>query len=170
VTRKLFVVVAALAFGGLSLVAQSKPSIQGVWRVVEVTITSPTPTPGGLPKGTHSNVQPSLLIFAGKHYSTLSDTAAKPRPASGFKVTDKPTAEEMATQWGPFTANAGTYELSGNTLTRRIIVAKNPALQGGKSMTRSTVRLEGNNLWLTTTENSAGKIANPTTIKYVRAE
>lgn len=168
--KRLLAVVAVLAFTGVFVLAQSKPSIQGVWRVVEVTITNPNPAPGALPKGTHTNLQPSLLIFTGKHYSTTTDTAAQPRPAAGFKVAGKPTAEEMQAQWGPFAANAGTYELSGTTLTRRAIVAKNPAAQAAKNVTISTFKLDGNNLWLTTIETGRGKVADPTTVKYVRVE
>jgi len=168
--KRLFVVVAVLALTGIMVFGQSKPSIQGVWRTVEVTITNPNPAPGLLPKGTHTNLQPSLLIFTGKHYSTVTDTAAQPRPTAAFKVAGKPTAEEMQAQWGPFAANAGTFELSGTTLTRRAIVSKNPANQNGKILTRSTIKLDGNNLWITTTENVTGKIANPATIKYVRVE
>jgi hypothetical protein len=167
--KKLFVVVMVLAFSGLSLSAQSKPSIQGVWRPVEATITNPNPAPRGLGKGTHTNLQPALLIFTGKHYSQILDTAGKPRPTGGFKVADKPSAEEMESQWGPFVASGGTYELSGTTLTTKAIVSKNPALQG-KGFTRYTIKLDGNNLVTTQVENQAGKIANPNTIKYVRVE
>ena len=169
-TKRLFVVVAALGLVGVSLIGQSKPSIQGVWRPVEVTITNPTPTRGNLTKGTHTELQPALLIFTAKHFATVTDQAAKPRPTVGFKVADKPTAEEMQAIWGPFAANAGTYELSGSTLIRRAIVAKNPANQHEKVVQRSTIKLEGNNLWLTTIENVTGKIANPATVKYVRLE
>lgn len=167
---RIFVVVAAIVLTGLSLLAQSKPSIQGVWRPVEVTITNPSTQPGLLTKGTHTNLQPGLLIFTGKHYSSVIDTAATARPTTGFKVAGKPTADEMQAQWGPLGANAGTYELTGTTLTRRAIVAKNPANQHQKIVTRSTIKLDGNNLWITTTENVTGKIANPSTVKYVRVE
>jgi hypothetical protein len=170
VTKRFLVVVSVLALGSIAVFGQSKPSIQGVWRTVEVTITNPNPAPGGLAKGTHTNLQPALLIFTGKHYSTTTDTAAQPRPTAAFKVAGKPTAEEMQTQWGPFAANAGTYELSGTTLTRRAIVAKNPAAQAAKNITISTVKLDGNNLWLTTIETGRGKVADPTTVKYVRVE
>ena len=169
-SKSVFVVVAVLALSGVAVFGQSKPSIQGVWRTVEVTITNPNPAPGLLPKGTHTNLQPSLVIFTGKHYSTVTDTAAQPRPTAAFKVADKPTAEEMQIQWGPFAANAGTYELSGNTLTRRAGVAKNPAIQGGKNFSRATIKLDGNNLWITLVETQAGKAENPATIKYVRVE
>ena len=167
--NRLFVVVGILAFAGLSAQGQSKPSIQGVWRPVEVTITNPNPSPAGLGKGTHTNVQPALVIFTGKHYSQILDTAGKPRPTTPFKVAQKPTSEEMAAHWGPVTANAGTYELSGTTLTTRVTVAKNPAIQG-KGFTRYTIKLDGQNLWTTQIENTEGKIANPTTVKYVRVE
>lgn len=173
-TRTLFLVavltILLVSSPSKTLLAQSKSSIQGVWRPVEVTITNPNPQPGLLAKGTHTNIQPGLLIFTGKHYATVTDTAATARSTSGFKVAGKPTAEEMQTQWGPFAANAGTYELVGTTLTRRAIVAKNPANQHQKVVTRSTIKLDGNNLWITTTENATGKIANPSTVKYVRVE
>ena len=101
--RKLLVVVAVLGLVGASLLAQSKPSIQGVWRPVEVTVTNsnPNPAPGVIGKGTHTNLQPGLLIFTGKHYSQMLDSGSKPRPTTDFKVAGKPTAEEMQAQWGP---------------------------------------------------------------------
>ena len=62
--KKLLVVVAVLGLVGASLLAQSKPSIQGVWRPVEVTVTNsnPNPAPGVIGKGTHTNLQPGLLF------------------------------------------------------------------------------------------------------------
>ena len=167
--NRIVVAAAVLFVTSVSLVGQGKPSIQGVWRPVEVTITNPTPNPQGLGKGTHTNLQPALLIFTGKHYSQVLDTAGKPRPTGAFKVPTKPTAEEMQAQWGPFAANAGTYEFSGTTLTLRQIVAKNPANQA-KGFIRYTVKHDGSNLWMTQVENSAGKIEYPNTVKYVRVE
>ena len=168
--RKIFVFVAVLACSSLSVLAQSNPSIQGVWRAVEVTITNPNPAPGARTKGTYTDLQPALLIFTAKHYSTTTDTAAKPRPTAPFKVPAKPTAEEMQAQWGPFAANAGTYELSANTLTFRAMVAKNPAIQGGKNFSRATIKLDGSNLWITVVETLTGKTEHPATVKYVRVE
>jgi hypothetical protein len=169
VAKRFIVVVVGILALGLSTLGQSKPSIQGVWRPVEVTITNPNPNQTGLGKGTHTNLQPALLIFTGKHYSQLIDTAGKPRPTTPFKVPEKPTLEEVMAHWGPFTAGAGTYELSGTTLTTRQAVAKNPAIQG-KGFARWTVKFDGQNLWTTQIENQNGKVANPTTVKYVRVE
>jgi hypothetical protein len=106
-----------------------------------------------------------VLIVTPKHYRMILDTAGKPRPTTPIKVPQKPTYEEMQSQWGPFQANSGTYELSGTTLTLRQIVAKNPALQT-KGFTRYTIKLDGQNLWATLVETSGtGKIEYPATVK-----
>jgi hypothetical protein len=170
VTRKLFVVVAVLALTTLSLLAQTKQSIQGVWRLVEVTITNPIVQYDQLPKGTHTNVQPALLIFTGKHYSVVVDTAAHPRPVTPFKVAGQPTAEEAIARWGPLVANSGTYEVAGNVVTSRPVVNKASVNQGGGYFERATFKLDGNNLWMTSVENKAGKSPYPITGKYVRVE
>ena len=81
----------------------------------------------------------------------------------------KPTADEMQSLWQPFQAGSGTYELTGTMLTTRVVVAKNPALQG-KGFIRYTIKLDGQNLWTTALENMEGKIEYPVTIKYVRIE
>jgi hypothetical protein len=171
VTKKLFVVVGVLAVNAIVL-GQAKPSLQGVWQAVELTVTNPNPNPAApnaRPKGTHTNLQPSLLIFTAKHYSMIADTAVEPRPTTPLTEPGKATVEELRARWGPFIANAGTYEVSGDTLTSKVIVAKGPALQG-KMVGRATFKLEGNNLWMTVVEGATGKVENPTTVKYVRVE
>jgi Lipocalin-like domain len=169
VTKKLFVVVAVLALNYAIGLGQTKPSIQGVWRAVELTVTNPNPLPNAFPKGTHTNIQPHLVIFTAKHYSLTADVAAEPRPTTPVKEQGKPTLEELQSRWGPFFANAGTYEISGDTVTQHVVVAKNPELQG-KTVIRNTIKLEGNNLWVTTVEGARGKVENPPTVKYVRVE
>jgi hypothetical protein len=167
--QKLLVVVAVVGVLYVSAFGQAKPSIQGVWRPVEVTITNPNNTPLGLGKGTHTNLQPALMIVTAKHWSTVLDTAGKPRPTAPFKDPQKPTAEEMQAAWGPFNAVAGTYEVSGNTVTARSMVSKNPAAQG-KGFVRYSMKLDGDCLWLTQLENAQGKIQYPNTVKYARVE
>ena len=153
-TNRFFVVVVTLGLIGVSLLGQSKPSIQGVWKKVEVTVTNPNPNAANaFTKGTHTDVQPGLVIFTAKHYSNINDTGAKSRPTAAFKVQGKPTAEEMQAQWGPFQASSGTYEIAGTTLTLRPIVAKVPTFQSG-GHARYTMKLDGNNLWLTAVELS----------------
>jgi hypothetical protein len=169
-TKKLFVVMSVVLVAiNPTVLGQKNPSIQGVWRAVEVTVTNPNTPPNGRPKGTHTNLQPSLLICTAKHYSMTVDTAVEPRPTAPVKEQLKPTLEELQARWGPFVANAGTYEVSGDTLTTHPVVAKNPALQG-KLVGRATIKLEGNNLWVTTVEGPTGKVEHPMTVKYVRVE
>jgi hypothetical protein len=143
----------------MSIAAQSKPSIEGVWRMVELTITdSPAGRRdpfGAYGVGMHTRLQPDLMIFTAKHYSRTTDTGAEPRPTILYTVPGKPTLDELQAEWGPFVANAGTYDLSGNTLTLRATVAKNPRAQREKNYTRLTVKLEGNNLWLTPIDTEA---------------
>jgi hypothetical protein len=166
---RLIVVAAVLTVSGVVGLAQPKPTIQGVWRKTEVTVTNPTPAPGAFTKGTHADVQPGLVIFTAKHYSIVNDLAAKARSTAPLKVPGKPTVEELQAAWGPFQANSGTYEMAGTTLTVRPLVAKAPSVQGG--LTRYTMKLDGNNLWLTQIENSSNpKLANQATIKYTRVE
>ena len=169
--RLLLVLPAVLALVSVSLGGQSKPTIQGVWRAVEITVTNPNPPPGTPGTGTHTSVQPELLIFTGKHYSRVADLAGQPRPTTPFKVQGKPTLEELQARWGPFQAHAGTYEISGNTLTRRMLVAKSTTDQSKQYAFSDTIKLDGNNLWLTETERpGAVKRPYPDTIKYVRVE
>ena len=56
-----------------SMAGQSTTSIQGVWRVVERTIPASTADRrdpfGAFSEGTHTNLQPELMIFTAKHYS-----------------------------------------------------------------------------------------------------
>jgi hypothetical protein len=168
VTRKLFVVVAVLGFTSLSLVGQTKPSIQGVWRVVERTTTGPN-------GATNKNPQPSLYIFTGKHYSIMLITSDKPRTPVTFgapntKLTD---ADMIALyrDWQPFVANSGVYELKGSTLTTRPIVAKTSAVMANKTGQAFEMKMDGTSLWLTQTIGPTGdKVANPTTVRLTRVE
>jgi hypothetical protein len=166
--------VLVLAWVAVAAGAQTQLSIQGAWRMVSITVTE---SPAGrrdpfdaFGPGTHTNLQPELMIITGKHYSRTTDTAAQPRPTAPHKTPDRPTLEELQAEWGPFAANAGTYELSGNVLTLRAIVTKDPRGQRANNFTRLRVELEGDTLSLTPIDSDAGPIPNPVTSKYVRVE
>lgn len=115
-------------------------SIIGVWKRTEVVISA------GPDAGRHTvDVQPGLVIFTNKHYAMMSVSGFKPRP----RLSDKPTDEELARAFEPFTANAGTYEVKGSTLTYTALVAKNPGTMDGKARTME-IRLDGDSLWFIT--------------------
>ena len=135
--------------------------IEGVWRVVEYTTTGPNARVKAQP-------QPGLLIFTGKHYSFMRVTSDEPRPP----LTDvtKMTKEQIIAVYQPFAANAGTYEVSGSTLTTWPAVAKDPdVMRAGFSIVFS-FKLDGNHLFLNALRNSNGPITNPILVKAARVE
>jgi hypothetical protein len=133
---------------------------EGVWQAVEVTLSGAramTVKPGA-----------NLTIFAGKHYSRIEVHTDKPRPVLANPASA--TAEELREAWGPFVAEAGTYEVADNLITLRPIVAKNPAAMApGVTMVYS-YKLEGDTLRLTAQRDRNGPVANPFTVKLVRVE
>jgi hypothetical protein len=110
------------------------------------------------------------MIFTARHYSRTTDTGTARRPATPALPAGKATVEDLQARWGPFQANAGTYELVGSTLTLRVMVAKNPVEQRGGAFARLTVKMDGDRLWLTPIENSAGRIVAGVTTEYLRVE
>lgn len=142
-------------------------SIQGVWQPVEVTMTGP-----GARTITIPEPRRTLTIFTARHYSRVGDESERPRPA----LTDaaKATADELRSTWGPFAAEAGTYELNeldgSHSITMRPIVAKNPAAIGPGMFTTYSYRLEGSTLWVVQQRNQNGPFASPVTIKLTRVE
>ena len=168
-TKRLLVVVVGILALGLSVLGQSKPSIQGVWRVAERTTTGPT-------GATNKSPQPGLWIFTAKHYSQVSDNSPKPRPAGEITApTAKLTDAQMIAayqSWAPVTANAGTYRVAGTTLNMRPVVAKGVAAQMSKTGLSYSFKLDGNSLVLTSLTNpiTGAKLENPTTVRLARAE
>src|SRR5215510_4878642 len=82
--------------------------LEGVWQVMDV---------GGQPAA-------GVYIFTAKHYSIMFATTDRPQ----IDDTSKATADELRAMWGPMAANAGAYEVSGNLVTIRPIVAKIPVV------------------------------------------
>jgi hypothetical protein len=146
-------------FAGIAHAQSTATPLTGTWRVTEVVLTGPD-------AATHSNPQPGLYLFTGKHYSYVQVRGDQPRP----DLSDKPTDAELLAAYNPVIANSGTYEVSGTTLITHPIVAKNPnAMHAGNSL-NSTFKLEGKTLVLTQVSTQSGPVANPVTIKLTRIE
>lgn len=161
--KLLLVALGAAVLTGPALAGQPKrDSIQGVWQAVEVTITGPEARTIALPQP-----RANLTIFTARHYSQLHLDADSPR-----RVVDaaKATADELRALWGPFAGEAGTYELTGNTITMKPLVAKNPVAMAPGAFTTYAYALDGNMLRVTFQTNQNGPIVNPVTIKAVRVE
>ena len=145
-------------------VAQTTPSIQGAWRVTEVTVT-------GADASSNKTPQPGIYIFTKGHYSIITVNSTSPRKAfsnvaTPGKLTD---AEKLARYevWNDFTANTGTYQVAGNTLTTKAVVAKNPGVMD-TSQTRE-FKIEGSTLILIQ-KSPAGQPASQTTTRLTRIE
>lgn len=121
----------------LTGVVQAQSGLEGEWRIEEVTIV------GGANEGTYSNPQPSLFIFTGRHYSTLLIPGDSPRQ----QFPDQTTDEEKLAAFDNFIANAGTYQVTGSTLTVQPFVAKVPNAMVGDGFAYE-YSLDGNSLTL----------------------
>ena len=130
--------------------------LQGAWRVVAIGSDAP-------PTGERDPAQPGLLLFAGDHYSYTLVTRPRPDMPRGLAA-----AEDLLAVWNPFTANAGTFEISGDTMTRRPLVAKNPNAMGPGIYNEYTFRMTADTLWITTVGTETGPARNPTTVRYER--
>lgn len=122
--------------GGSSEAASPANELVGVW-----SLTAVDPGDGS------SLIQPSqpgLYIFADRYYSAVFAPGADPRIKSAISF--QPTTEEMVAQYETIIVNAGTYEISGSTVTFRPVIAKSPGFVGGYQV--STFRVEGDTLVL----------------------
>jgi hypothetical protein len=84
--------------------------------------------------------------------------------------TSKATADELRALWNPMLGNAGVYEVSGNLVTIRPVVAKIPVVMKPGAYEVYEFRVEGNALTLTQRRNVRGPVANGATTKLVRVE
>lgn len=113
-------------------------SLEGVWRETEIVIT-------GANASTIQSPQPSLYIFTPTHYAMMGTLGDRPR--SPYKAVD-PTTEERVAAYDSFWGNAGTYEVAGDTLTIRPVIARVPNFMGG-GYQKLQFRVDGDSLWLT---------------------
>ena len=145
-------------------VASGEPEtkLQGAWRLTEVRRTGPNPV-------TKLNPQPGLMLFAGNYYGRMDVTSDQPRPDTPADRA-KASGAELFAAWGPFTANSGTYELSGGTLTTHPVVAKSAQFMRPGNFNTYSYKLEGNTLWMTSVGTQNGAVKNSETVKMVRVE
>lgn len=158
--NSILAVTAAAGIAGAA-VANRSPSVEGVWKAVEVTTTGPGAR-------TISPLQANLSFFTAKHYSHIDIHADGPRPMVADAA--KASAEELRQAWGPVVAEAGGYELTGGSIVTHPVVAKNPAAMAQGSFTSYSYRIAGDTMWLTPQRDRRGAVQNPPTIKLTRVE
>ena len=133
-------ILSAIFIVGGSAIAQNHlgKQIRGIWRVAEITTT-------GNDAGEVADPQPGLIIFGKKYYSMTYVSSDKERPIYAAAA---PTTAEKLAAFDSIIVNAGTYEISGKTLTVRPTVARNPGFTGGGFATYQ-ISIDGKTLWLT---------------------
>ncbi len=141
----------AVTFAGLSLAtfAQAQSSLEGAWQLQETMVS------GGENAGTNANPNLHLIIFSEGHYSRILDFDDRPEvPAVGAVFGSEESAEldelRLATL-ASIRANAGTYEVSGSTLTLHFMLALNPGAVGNSP--EFEYQIEGDKLMITATNN-----------------
>ena len=140
--------------------SESREAFEGVWKTVEVVVPGPTPQT--------FRAAATLAIFHGKHYSRVEVHTEGARPM--LKDPATASADELRAAWGPFVAEAGTFEVAGNNVTMQATVAKNPAAMMNGATSVYTYQRNGDSLTLTQTRTPSGATAAPVTIKLARVE
>jgi hypothetical protein len=135
--------------------AQTAPSIEGVWAIAQRITPAGNPRADGIAV-TQDHPRPNVWIFTKGYYSEIIEMGEQPRPtvvpgsgtANPQQLTD---AMKIAlySQWRPFTANSGTYEIADSILVRHPIVAKNVEVMARGSAIPLELRFEdANTVWL----------------------
>jgi len=141
-------------------------AIDGVWKIAEIVRT-------GANAATNANPQQSLIIFARGHYSwiNLNGTTSRTQSPAAKDLARLTDAEKLARyeEWSPLTAQAGTFETNGSTLSRRALVAKNIGAMTAKNPNVQDFKIEGNTLWLTA-RSAAGQPVSETRTKFTRVQ
>jgi hypothetical protein len=130
--------------------AAADTRLQGVWRVVDQA---------GQPAA-------GVYIFTNKHYSMMVASADRP----DITDTAQATADDLRALWNPMAANAGVYEVAGNLVTIRPIVAKIPVVMKPGAYEVYAFRVEDNTLTLTQQRNVRGPVEGRAPTRLIRLE
>jgi hypothetical protein len=116
--------------------------VRGAWKVTELASRTP-----GAAWELRAPPYLSQYIFTGRHYSYMYVPGTGPRKRIAGDP-NRATDAEKVEAYNSLVAAAGTYELSGRTLTLVALVHKNPNEMDGTPLTY-TVDLEGSTLRMT---------------------
>jgi len=134
---------------GSSIMTGAENPLQGSWQVMN---------PG--------NAMAGIFIFSGKHYSMMAASTDRP------DITDlsKATADDLRALYGPMVGNAGEYEIAGNQVTIRPVVAKIPVVMKPGAYEVYEFKVENNNLTLTQRRNVRGPVERGAVWTLTRVE
>jgi len=155
----------AIACVGLvGLGDQPRPaSLPGVWQTTSIAIAGPNARTIAVPQPTQY-----VTIFTAKHYSRTEIQTEAPRPL--LPDASKATADELRAVWGPVIAEAGTYEITGDTLTLHPQASKSPAAMAAGAFIVCSFKIDGATLTIAQQRNQAGPYPSPVTFTLTRVE
>ncbi len=132
-TLLLVLVVAAGSFLAFRPTMTTQVSaLDGAWKLVHVTTA----------EGDFDSPQPSILLFTAGYYAAVSVRGTEPRET----FPEEPTDEQRLAAWRRFFASAGTYEVSGNEIHTKVIVARSPNLTAEQAERSSTFEVDGDTM------------------------
>ena len=123
-------------------------AVEGVWKQVHVTTANLD----------FDTTQPSILLFTAGHYAALTVRGTEPRET----FPEEPTDEQRLAAWSRFFANAGTYEVTGNEIHTKVIVARDPNATAEQVERSSTFEVDGDTMVRT--------FSNGVVVTYTRIE
>ncbi len=141
-------VVAAGSFLAFRPITTEVTAVEGVWKTVHVTTA----------EGDFDATQPSILLFTAGHYASVAVRGREPRET----FPEEPTDEQRLAAWSRFFANAGTYEVTGNEIHTKVIVARNPNATAEQAEGSSTFEVDGDTMVRT--------FSNGVVVTYTRIE
>ena len=142
------IAMSVLAASRLSIVRAADNPLQGAWQV------------------TNANGMTGIFIFTAKHYSMMAASPERPE----ISDLSNATADDVRALYGPMIGNAGAYEISGNQVTIRPVVAKIPAVMKPGAYEVYEFRIEGITLTLTQRRNVRGPVERGTVWTLTRVE
>ena len=132
-----------------SIMTTAENPLQGAWQVMNP-----------------ANGMAGIFIFSGKHYSMMAASTDRP------DITDlsSATANDLRALYGPMVGNAGVYEIAGNQVTIRPVVAKIPIVMKPGAYEVYEFKVENNNLTLTQRRNVRGPVERGAVWTLTRVE
>jgi len=134
---------AAIAVAGVLLAFRPAPettldasTLNGAWKTVQVHAELQDTT------WTRDEDRPNIVVFSDGHWASLRIAGEGVRE----DLPEDPTDEQLLEAWRPVRASAGTYSLSGSTMTSTTTISKSPNAMNEQRASESKITLEGNKM------------------------
>ncbi|MCK5483816.1 MAG: lipocalin-like domain-containing protein [Gemmatimonadetes bacterium] len=141
--RKLIVPIAALALVAVVVAFRPAPdatinasALNGAWETVEVHAELQDTT------WTREEERPNMVIYSDGHWASVRISGDGWREDLPEDATD----EQLLEAWRPLRAAAGSYTVSGSTITSTTTISKSPNAMNAKRANTSEFKLDGDKL------------------------